>query len=55
MAWCATWWWPPTRRRGGAINAFYDGIRCATGEAKTYARFTNGAWDLTPAPRVESA
>lgn len=29
----------------GSINAMYEGIRCATGEVKTYARFTsNGQW-----------
>jgi len=28
----------------GAINAFYDGVRCATGEGKTYARFSGDAW-----------
>lgn len=31
-------------KSGGAFNAFYDGIRCATGESKTYARYTAGAW-----------
>lgn len=29
----------------GAVNAMYEGIRCATGEVKTYARFgANGQW-----------
>lgn len=27
-----------------AVNAFYEGIRCATGEGKTYARFSGDAW-----------
>lgn len=29
---------------GGALNAFYDGLRCATGEIKTYARYSGDAW-----------
>lgn len=37
-----------SNRAGGATNAFYDGVRCATGEAKTYARWGNGAWDVLP-------
>ena len=29
----------------GTINAMYEGIRCATGEVKTYARYTgDGQW-----------
>jgi hypothetical protein len=28
----------------GAVNAFYEGIRCATGEGKIYARFSGDAW-----------
>lgn len=41
------------RREGadGAINAFYDGIRCATGEAKTYARYGGDGWKLTDNPQ----
>lgn len=35
-----------SRRQGDATNAFYEGIRCATGEIKTYARSNAGAWDL---------
>ena len=31
----------------GSVSAFYDGIRCATGEVKTYARAnSSGAWTL---------
>jgi len=29
---------------GGTVNAFYEGVRCATDEVKTYARFSGGAW-----------
>ena len=29
----------------GSLSAMYEGIRCATGEVKTYARFSsNGQW-----------
>jgi hypothetical protein len=34
-----------SNREGGGFNAFYEGIRCATDEYKTYARFGNGAWE----------
>jgi hypothetical protein len=31
----------------GSVSAFYEGIRCATGEVKTYARASNaGIWTL---------
>jgi CNP1-like family len=33
-----------TSREGGGFNAFYEGIHCAAGQYKTYARFSNGAW-----------
>lgn len=37
---------------GGSINAMYEGIRCATGEVKTYARYTSsGHWSLVPEPQ----
>ena len=40
-----------SHREGGGFNAFYEGLRCATDEYKSYARFTNGAWEvITPAP-----
>jgi hypothetical protein len=30
---------------GGSVNAFFEGLRCATGEVKTYARSTRlGQW-----------
>jgi hypothetical protein len=32
---------------GGSVSAFYEGIRCATGEVKTYARSNSGGgWTL---------
>jgi hypothetical protein len=35
------------RSREGAINAMYEGIRCSTGEFKTYARQGNdGTWSF---------
>lgn len=35
----------------GAVNAFYEGIRCATGEVKSYARTnTSGVWTLVKEP-----
>lgn len=35
----------------GSISAMYEGIRCSTGEFKTYARFaSNGQWSLIKAP-----
>lgn len=34
---------------GGAVNAFYEGVRCATDEAKTYARYNSGAWHAVDA------
>jgi hypothetical protein len=37
-------------REGGGFNAFYEGVRCATDEYKTYARFGNGAWEQTRDP-----
>jgi len=41
----------------GAINAFYEGVRCATDEVRSYARFNNGAWqpvDASEWKRIES-
>lgn len=36
----------------GSINAMYEGIRCATGEVKTYARYTsNGQWSSVQDPQ----
>ena len=31
------------RSRGGAVNAMYEGLRCTTGEVRTYARHNPGA------------
>lgn len=28
----------------GTVNAMYEGIRCSTGQVRTYARFTSGGW-----------
>jgi hypothetical protein len=36
----------------GSKTAMYEGIRCATGEVKTYARFnSSGEWDRIKEPR----
>lgn len=36
----------------GALSAMYEGIRCATGEVKTYARYTsNGIWSTVKEPK----
>ena len=36
---------------GGARNVMYEGIRCATGEVKTYARYlSTGRWDMVKNP-----
>lgn len=36
----------------GSTSAMYEGIRCATGEAKTYARYTsNGQWTSIQDPQ----
>lgn len=35
----------------GSMTAMYEGIRCATGEVKTYARFNSGGnWDPIKEP-----
>lgn len=37
-----------TNREGGGFNAFYEGLRCATDEYRTYARYSSGgAWEPT--------
>ena len=39
--------------RTGAINALYEGVRCTTGEVKTYARWNPappGAWIMATQP-----
>ena len=35
---------------GGATNAFYEGVRCATEQMKGYARSSGGAWEIVPEP-----
>jgi hypothetical protein len=37
-----------SNRAGGAINAFYEGVRCETAEVRTYARWGSNAWDVLP-------
>ena len=39
---------------GAAVNAFYDGVRCATGETKTYARYSGDAWHAVENPEWKS-
>ena len=39
----------------GVMNAMYEGIRCATGEYKTYARFNrDSGWSAVGAPNWKS-
>lgn len=39
----------------GSINAMYEGIRCATGEVKTYARYNSaGQWAAVQEPQWRS-
>ena len=39
----------------GTVNAMYEGIHCATGEFKTYARYTpDGRWSLVENPQWRS-
>lgn len=33
-----------------AVNAFYEAVRCATEEYKTYARYSGGKWDPVAEP-----
>lgn len=36
----------------GSVNAMYEGIRCATGEVKTYARVgSSGGWSVVKEPQ----
>jgi len=39
-----------TNKAGGATNAFYEGVRCATGEMKGYARSSGAGWEVVPNP-----
>ncbi|APW39052.1 hypothetical protein RD110_19075 [Rhodoferax koreense] len=34
----------------GATTGLYEGIRCATGEVKTYGRYNDGQWNLAKSP-----
>lgn len=36
------------RENSDTVNAFYEGVRCATDEYKTYARYSGGQWDAVP-------
>lgn len=41
--------------RTGATNAMYEGVRCASGEFKTYARHNaSGGWNLVGQPTWQS-
>jgi hypothetical protein len=41
-----------TRNTSGSVNAMYEGIRCATGEVKTYARANDeGVWSSVAEPK----
>ena len=42
-----------TRRNGtnGPVNAFYEGLRCATGEVKDYARYSGDHWTTAKDPQ----
>ncbi|OGA94771.1 MAG: hypothetical protein A3E79_09820 [Burkholderiales bacterium RIFCSPHIGHO2_12_FULL_61_11] len=43
------------RSASGASNAMYEGIRCATGEFKTYARYSpDGHWNPVAQPQWRS-
>lgn len=39
------------RSPSGGRNVFYEGIRCPTGEMKTYARHNGQAWVTVPDPQ----
>jgi len=39
---------------GGAVNAFYEGVRCATEEMKGYARSSGGGWETVADPQWRS-
>ncbi len=40
-----------TRNAAGSISAMYEGIRCASGEVKTYARYSSsGHWSAVKDP-----
>jgi len=39
-----------SNKAGGATNAFYEGVRCATGEMKGYARSSGAGWETVANP-----
>jgi hypothetical protein len=39
---------------GGAINAFYEGVRCATEQMKGYARSGGNGWEMVDDPQWRS-
>jgi hypothetical protein len=39
---------------GGAINAFYEGVRCATEQTKGYARSGGNGWEIASNPEWRS-
>ncbi len=39
---------------GGGVNAFYEGVRCASEEMKSYARYGNGGWQAATNPEWKS-
>jgi hypothetical protein len=39
-----------SNKSGGAVNAFYEGVRCATGEMKSYAYYGGDGWQNIAAP-----
>jgi hypothetical protein len=43
-----------SNRAGGATNAFYEAVRCATGEFKTYARWGEDGWQPVANPDWKS-
>lgn len=38
------------REGSSTVNAFYEGVRCATDEYKTYARYSGNQWDEVKKP-----
>jgi len=39
-----------SKRASGALNAFYEGMRCSAGSVKTYATSTGDAWSPVKQP-----
>lgn len=40
--------------RSGTVNALYEGVRCASGDVKVYARYNDGTWMLTQDAKWQS-